>query len=153
MTDAIVRRWNWPLWAGFVLNLIAFFSYFLFFIRFPVTRDFPWANLLLFLVAETLVAMGLVRAFARAQIYKGKILGPVLSAISALTLAAFVLIFFVFARQLPAAANAPRVGTKAPEFTLVDTNSKPVSLTELLTTPQNGAAPKGVLLVFYRGYW
>jgi hypothetical protein len=153
MTDPITRRWNWPLWIGFTLNLVAFFSYFVFFVRFPVTRDFPWANLLLFAAAEALVAVGLLRAFVRAQIYRGKILGPVLSTISALTLLAFVFTVFVFARRLPPATNAPRVGAKAPEFTLLDTNSKPVSLTELLTSPQNGAAPKGVLLVFYRGYW
>jgi hypothetical protein len=153
MTDPIVRRQNWFVWAGFLLNLIAFFSFFLFFVRFPVTRDFPWANLLLFLIAEALLAIGLFRAFARAQTYKGKITGPVLSGLSALVLAGFVFVVFILARQLPAVTNAPHVGTKAPEFTLLDTNNQQVSLTELLTSPQNGAAPKSVLLVFYRGYW
>jgi len=54
---------------------------------------------------------------------------------------------------LPESKGAPKVGQKAPEFTLVDTSRKPVSLAELLSTPINGNAPKGVLLVFYRGYW
>jgi hypothetical protein len=35
----------------------------------------------------------------------------------------------------------------------VDTTGKSVALSELLTSPINGQAPKGVLLVFYRGYW
>ena len=153
MIDGIARRWNWPIWAGFVLNLLAFFSYFLWFVRFPVTRNFPWANLLLFVLAEGLMTIGLIRAFARADVYRGKVLGPILSGLSALVLAAFVLVVFVMARRLPVSSNAPRVGTKAPEFTLLDTSNKPVSLAELLTTPQNGAPPKGVLLVFYRGYW
>ena len=153
MTDPIVRRWNWPLWAGFILNLLAFFSFFFFFARFPVTRDFPWANLLLFVIAEALLAIGLLRAFRQPQSYGGKIMGPVLSSLSALVLAGFVFVIFVFARRLPPASNAPHVGTKAPEFTLLDTNNKSTSLTELLTTPLNGAPPKGVLLVFYRGYW
>lgn len=153
MTDPIARRWNWPLWAGFVLNFLAFFSYFVFFARFPLTRNFPWANLLLFVIAEALLAVGLIRAFSRAEVYRGKIVGPILSSLSALVLAAFVFLIFVFARRLPASSNAPHVGTKAPAFTLLDTSNKPTSLTDLLTTPQNGAAPKGVLLVFYRGYW
>jgi hypothetical protein len=153
MPDDVKRRVNWFLWAGFVLNLLAFFSFFLFFARFPVTRDFPWANLLLFLIAEGLLAVGLFRAFARAVSYRGKIMGPVLSGLSALVLFAFVFIVFVMARQLPASPNAPRVGAKAPDFTLPDVNNNLVSLAELLTTPQNGAATKGVLLVFYRGYW
>ncbi len=55
------------------------------------------------------------------------------------------------------AASALEVGQKAPDFTLADTNGKTVSLSELLTRPIEGKAassnPKGVLLIFYRGYW
>jgi hypothetical protein len=38
---------------------------------------------------------------------------------------------------------------------LTDTSGKQVSLAELLRSPikEGQAAPKGVLLVFYRGYW
>jgi peroxiredoxin len=57
------------------------------------------------------------------------------------------------ARWMPAAHGAPQVGRKAPEFTLRDTEGRPVSLSELLSTPLDGKAPKGVLLVFYRGHW
>ena len=41
------RRWNWPIWVGFVVVVAGLFSYELF-ARFPITRDFPWANFLLF---------------------------------------------------------------------------------------------------------
>ena len=41
-----IQRFNWPVWTGFLLSFIAYFSYFFLFVRFPVTRDFPWANLL-----------------------------------------------------------------------------------------------------------
>jgi hypothetical protein len=153
MDEPIVRRWNWPLWAGFVLNLSAFFSYFLLFVQFPATRNFPWANLLLFVVAEIFLGIGLLRAFGQSQVYRGKIVGPFLSGLSTLVLAGFVFVVFVLARRLPISSNAPHVGTKAPEFTLLDTSNKPVSLTELLTTSQNGTPTKGLLLVFYRGYW
>lgn len=55
--------------------------------------------------------------------------------------------------QLPPSLKAPKVGEKAPEFTLPDTNEKPVKLTELLAGPEGGPRPAGVLLIFYRGYW
>ena len=153
MTDAVARRRNWLLLAGFLLALFAFFSYFLFFFQFPVTRNFPWANLLLFVVAETLLVLGILRAFRRADVYRGKLLGPVLSGLSTLIFAGFIFLVLVFARRLPMSSGAPHVGAKAPDFTLLDTSNKPVALTELLTAPLNGSPPKGVLLVFYRGYW
>lgn len=153
MTDAVARRWNWPLWTGFLLTVFAFISYFVLFVKLPVTRDFPWANLLLFALAAVLLVIGVSRAFRRADVYRGKVLGPMLGLLSVLVFSGFVFLIFIAARDLPLSSNAPRVGAKAPEFTLLDTSNKPVSLAELLSTPLNGAPPKGVLLVFYRGYW
>jgi hypothetical protein len=75
------------------------------------------------------------------------------TAFGALVIALFVFGFFVFAKWMPESKGAPQVGQKAPDFTLTDTSGKSVSLGELLSTPINGNAPKGVLLVFYRGYW
>jgi hypothetical protein len=46
-----VRQFNWPLYVGFLFVLIAVFSYPAVFVWSPVTRDFPWVNLLLFVVA------------------------------------------------------------------------------------------------------
>ena len=56
--------------------------------------------------------------------------------------------------QLPASKGAPKMGEKAPEFTLPDSNGKPVKLSELLASGE-AAQKKGnwLLLVFYRGYW
>ena len=65
----------------------------------------------------------------------------------------FTVAVLVGGRQLPASRRAPQIGQKAPEFRLNDTSGKAVSLSELLSTPINGQPPKGVLLVFYRGYW
>ena len=151
--NTAARRWNLPLWTGFLVAIVAFISYFLFFVQFPLTRNFPWMNLILFAVAAVLLWVGLRRAFSNPALHRGKIFGPILTVLSVFIFAFFSYAVFVAGRQLPASAAAPPVGAKAPDFTLTDTGNKPVSLSQLLTVPVNNAAPKGVLLVFYRGYW
>ena len=150
-----VRRFNWPLWVGFLLTLAAFMSYFSVFVYFPPTRDFPWANLLLFVIAAALLFLGIRRGFAadRPHPIRSKIVTTIVASLGALVMAFFVFAVLIAARWLPESKGAPQVGQRAPDFTLNDTNGKPVSLAELLSTPVNGNAPKGVLLVFYRGYW
>ena len=150
-----VRRINWPLWTGLLLTLAAFLTYFFIFIWFPLTRDFPWANLLLFLIAGVLLFMGVRRGFAsdRPHPTRSKIVASIVTAFSLVVFALFVFNFFVAGRWLPASKGAPQVGQQAPDFTLADTTGKQVSLTELRTAPIDGKAPKGVLLIFYRGYW
>src|SRR6266850_8231254 len=166
-----VRRFNWPIYTGFLLSLIAFLSYFFVFVWFPITRDFPWANLLLFGIAATLLVVGVRRAFARERSHpkRSKIVGSILATLSVVVFGFFVFATFIIARQLPASHGAPQMGQKAPDFTLSDINDKPVSLSQLLSAPLNGETgsagalarnaqeatipPKGVLLIFYRGYW
>src|SRR3954470_5672754 len=75
-------RWNWSVWDGFAVAVIAAVSYIPFFARFPITRDAPWANLLLFAAAGFLLFLGLHRAFAQSATYRGKIAGPILTAVS-----------------------------------------------------------------------
>lgn len=152
------RQLNWFLWTGFLVSVLAFASYFLFFAQFPVTRDYPWVNFLLFGSAALLLIAGLQRAFVSASSYRGKISGPILATLSAIILGFFCFSVFVESRQLPFAEHAPRVGQKAPPFSLPDTNGQPESLSKLLSTPIGASSapqhgPKGVLLVFYRGYW
>lgn len=151
-----VRRLNWPLWVGFLLTLAAFLTYTSVFVYYPVTRDFPWVNLLIFAVAVVLLVVGLRRGFAsdRPHPTRSKVVSSIVGVLGFAVFALFVFVVFVVGRWLPASTGAPQVGQRAPEFSLPDTNGKPVSLNELLSTPVNGSAPtKGVLLVFYRGYW
>ena len=148
-------RWNWHLWLGFLLCLIGYASYFLIFARFPLTRDIPWANFLLFAIGAGFLLVGLRRPFRESQQYRGKITGPVLGALSLMVVGAFSFAVFYQTRHLPPSTGAPRLGQKAPEFMLSDTDNHQVSLSSLLSAPlaNTQGPPKGVLLVFYRGYW
>ncbi len=148
------RRWNWLLWAGFVLCLAGFATFPLF-ARLPITRDVPWVNFLLLGAGLAFLVVGLRRAFGQPQQYRGKIAGPILGTLALMIVGAFCFIVFHQTRQLPASKGAPRIGQKAPEFALADTENHSVSLSGLLSSPipQTNTPPKGVLLVFYRGYW
>ena len=144
---------NWQIWAGFLLSIVAFLTYPFVFVRFESTRDFPWANLALFAVAMLFAGWGFRKAFAAGRKTLGKIVGAVLGVLSVAILGMFIFGVFVLARQLPASTGAPHVGEKAPDFTLTDTGGRSVSLTQLLSEPVKGQPPKGVLMIFYRGYW
>ena len=148
-----IQKLNWPIWVGLLLSVFALVSYPFVFVRWPMTRDFPWANLLLFGIAAVVVVVGVRRAFAGDRSRRSKIAGAIGATLSGLILALFVFSVFIVPRWMPSALGAPKPGQKAPEFTLNDTNGKPVALSELLSSPVNGKAPKGVLLVFYRGNW
>jgi len=150
------RRWNLSIWAGFLLVLAGLISYVPLFSLFPITRDFPWVNLLLLAAGSVLLVSGLRRAFGQPRLYRGKIFGSILAVLSVAGISFFSYGLFYVARQLPAAETAPRVGEKAPDFTLPDQNGKTVSLAELLSSSPAGAAgakANGVLVIFYRGHW
>lgn len=138
-----MQRRNWALWGGLALAIVAFLSYFILFSRWPVTRDVPWVNYILFAIALGLLFVGLRRAIAEHHSVRG-----VIAMVAGVVIAAgFVYGIVVGSKDMTAFTNVPRVGQKAPDFTLRDANGKPVVLSQL------AAANRGVLLVFYRGYW
>jgi cytochrome oxidase Cu insertion factor (SCO1/SenC/PrrC family) len=81
------------------------------------------------------------------KLYRGKIFGAIFTIFSALMVGFFCYVFFYVLRQVPPSMGAPRVGEKAPEFTLPDQNEKPVALADLRSSS------KAVALIFYRGFW
>ena len=148
-----MKRINWQIWTGFVLSLVAAFSYPFVFVTWSTTREFPWANLVLFAIAFVFLFFGLRRAFKPEKRIVAKIFSSLAAAFGVLLLAALLFMIFVMGSWLPPSTGAPQVGQKAPEFTLTDSNDRPVTLAQLLTEPVNNKPPRGVLLIFYRGYW
>jgi hypothetical protein len=148
-----MKRLNWKIWTGFVLSLVAAFSYPFLFVRWAITREFPWANLLLFAIALLFLFLGLRRAFKPDKRIVSRIFSSLAAAFGVLLLAGLLFMIFVMGSWLPASAGAPQIGQKARDFTLTDSNNQPVTLAQLLSEPVNNNPTKGVLLIFYRGYW
>lgn len=147
------RRPNAALWIGFLVSVFAFLSYIPIFAKYPGTRDMPWANFLIFALGLVFLFFGLRRAFVQPVLYRGKIAGPILTTLSVAALVFFCFIIFSLGKHLPPSTQAPKVGQKAPDFALADINGRTVSLAALLSAPDASHPTKGVLLVFYRGYW
>lgn len=130
-----------------MIVVIALASYIPVFTPFAVTRDFPWANYLLFLVGGGVLAVGLRRAYRDPQRYRGKISGTILGALAVLLAGFFVFFIVYLGKQIPAAESALHTGQRAPGFTLQNVDGKQVTLSDLANNH------RAVLLIFYRGYW
>jgi hypothetical protein len=149
------RRRNWYPLIGLLVCVVAFVSYFLVFVRFPLTRDVPWANFLLFVIGVGFLFFGVRRPYEQPEQYRGRITSPILGILGLGILGVFSFAVFHGTKQLPRSTGAPHVGDKAPAFELEDTEHRRVTLANLLRdpVPASQLPPKGVLLVFYRGYW
>ena len=141
------RSWNGFVWLGFGITLAAILSYFLVFLRFPVTRDIPWVTFAVFVPAVWLLVAGVKRAFGQPEQYRGRVAGPILSTLSIALIGLFGYFAFALTKDLPSASIALHAGQQAPDFTLADASGKPVALLEILRKN------RGAVLIFYRGYW
>lgn len=152
MGGNVVRKRS-ALWWGIVITLTGALSNGLYFLGLPGQAAFPWINLVAPVVGLIVVLVGVWRAFMQPDKYGGKVLGLIFTVIC-ITLAGGSAFGFFHARDLPASAEAPHVGQKAPDFTLVTGDNERVSLSQLLSGwPKPSDPPKSVLLIFYRGYW
>jgi hypothetical protein len=148
------KHWNTAIFWALLLAISALATNFVFFLNPPMQATLPWLNLLLTVAALVLLVVGLRRAIAHWQNYRRRALSIVFSVL-ALIFAGASLFTFSHARSLPSATAAPQVGEKVSNFTLEDTSGQQVSLDSLFqsTGDASSAAPKAVLLIFYRGYW
>ena len=161
------RSWNANIWVGFVLALAGAISYPLFFARFPVTRDVPWASLAILALALILLGVGITRAFRRPDAYRGRIFGSILGVVAVALAGFFCYGVFYGTREAATSLGTPQVGQVAPDFTLPDSKNIPVNLSGTLHSPFAPAGPFAVMggppigaeqtaatvLIFYRGYW
>jgi hypothetical protein len=77
--------------------------------------------------------------------------------VGALVLGLFLTATCQLSAQLPPSDGAPKVGEKAPDFTLPDSDGNSFSLSGFLSRMEGREAalgrPQFLLLIFYRGYW
>ena len=139
------RRRNHAIWLGPLVTLAGFISYFTYFIRFAELRDFPWLNLPLVLIGLAVSILGVSRAFVRAAVYRGKIVGS-LGFLFSLAIALFFNAYiFYISYDLPEVSSVTTDLTIAPDFELPDHNGQTVRLADF--------RGRKVVLNFYRGHW
>jgi hypothetical protein len=149
-----MRRLNWPILLALPLSLVTIFSYPFAFVRWPLTRDLPWVNILMAVATLALVAAGIRRAFAPPGRWVSKSASVLVGALAVAGLWMFVYGVMIVPRRLPVSTGAPQVGQHAPDFSAADVDAQAISLSRLLSDPfANGAPPRALLLIFYRGYW
>jgi hypothetical protein len=140
------------LWLGLLITIAGVLSNWLYFLGLPGQEIFPWINVLVPAAGLVVLLVAVRRAFVSPETSGGKILAPVFAIFSAVVFAGSVWGLH-HARDIPAASGAPRVGEKAPDFTLADEDGQATSLSQLLDSTGKAQLPKAVLLVFYRGFW
>src|ERR1043165_8259627 len=124
----MARQRNFLPLIGLLVSGFALVSYPTLFALYPATRDVPWVNWLLFALGLGLVGAGILRAYRSPDRYRGRGMGPILGVPSLAVFRLFLFMTLSYARQLPASAGAPKVGEKAPDFTLPDSQGRPVRL-------------------------
>jgi hypothetical protein len=140
-----MRRRNHAIWLGPLIVFTGAVSYFTFFAEFPVLRDFPWINLPIVLVGCGISFVAMRRAFSRAHIYRGKVLGSLSMIFSSLLTALFVGYIGYLSYQLPEPTKTTQSLSLAPGFVLNDQNGQEVSLEDF--------QGKKLIVTFYRGHW
>lgn len=136
---------NHLLWIGPLVAFVGVVSYFQVFARYPALRDTPWLNAPVIAAGVVLSIVAVARAYRDPGRWRGRVVGVVGLAFSAL----FAGLFFWYILSYSSTAPAPAAGTlameTAPDFTLPDRDGAPVSLAD-----QRG---RKAVVVFYRGFW
>jgi hypothetical protein len=141
----IDRRRNHAVWVGPCLTFLGAVSYFTVFVRFPVLRDVPWANIPLVLGGVGLSVVGLWRAWCRPSVFRGKRLGTVGFVVSLILGALFFTYVFHYSYRLPEPTQATLALHDLEDFSLTDHLGRTFRLGDL--------RGRRVVVVFYRGYW
>lgn len=118
-------------------------SYFFVFAQWPLTRDIPWVNYIILLLALGLTGYGVANVWAKG-------LGSKIASITSLFFsAAFPVLFigyvFGLSNQLPSAEQAVSTGNALPDLVLTGDDGEPINVADV--------AQDKLILVFFRGHW
>ena len=138
---------NWTAVAGFVLGLAGAVGYFGVVVlhnpRLGWLIHTPILQLLSVGLGLILSTVGMLRAFHRT--HGGRVAAPFLGLLNLALSSFLVWHLFVATYRLPTSANAPAVGTAAPDFELRNQHGDLVRLSSF--------RGRSVVLLFYRGFW
>jgi hypothetical protein len=133
-------------WIGLFVVIAGTITYFLFFVRFPTLRDFPWVNLPAVVLGLAISAEGLRRALVDRRIgLNARLLAGVPFVLSLTIAALFGAYLFFLSYRLPETDAVVQVSQPAPDFALPDQHGQTVRLSDL--------RGRKVVLDFYRGHW
>jgi len=136
---------NHALWLGPLVTIAGMVSYFLFFARFPVLRDFPWINLPMVVIGMGLSLLGFWGAYIRGSRRWVRVAGSFGLAVSLVSGGALFVYVFAYSNSLPAASATTTTLELAPDFALEDSAGRVHRLSDYRGSK--------VVLVFYRGHW
>jgi hypothetical protein len=127
-------------WLGLLITLFGIISYFVFFARFPFTRDVPWVNLPIVILGG---ALALVGSSGRRGL-GNKIKAMIFSVLAVALTTLFIAYIFVLSK-VPEPTVTSLELEQPMEFSLSDHNSSSVSLKDY--------ADRRLVIAFFRGYW
>lgn len=144
-TQASRLKRNHLVWLGPIVVFVGAISYFLYFVRFPDLRDFPWVNLPLVVLGAAISLVGVARSMTKGRSLLGKVfaIGGCLFSLALCGLFCFYI--FSLSSQIPGPESIVKVESIVPSLSLKDQNGAVINLAE-----NNG---KKAVLVFYRGWW
>ena len=138
------RRNNTHLpWLGLLITLFGIISYFVFFARFPFTRDVPWVNLPIVILGGALALVG-SSGWSLRRGLGNKIKAMIFSVLAVALVGLFIAYIFVLSK-VPEPTVTSLELEQPMEFSLSDHNSSSVSLKDY--------ADRRLVIAFFRGYW
>lgn len=132
-------------WIGPALTFAGVVTYFMWFARYPLLRDFPWLNLPLVILGVVLSFLGVRAVFGENRPWSRKLAAGAGLVLAGALATLFIGYVFVLSSMLPDARDETMAMATAPTASLTDAGGAVVDLSDY--------RGRKAVLVFYRGYW
>ena len=129
---------------GLPIVVLGFITYFIVFVDYPLTRDFPWVSIPIMLFGLWLAWKFYWRSRTHPSRWK-RVYGWLQMTAAFFLSALFGFYIFSYSYQLPSANSTLAQGATPTNFTLKDHEGNDVSLTDF--------RGQTVIVCFYRGHW